>query len=283
MSEDTIERWPVSTGDGHDFELLVAQPEAPKAFYLFVAALGVNASYYTAFAEAMAAEGIAVALCDLRGNGTSNLRPKRGVDFGYREVVERDIPAALTVVRARMPSVPLYVGGHSLGGQLMMLHLASKTPEVAGVVLVACAIPYFRSWFGFTRAYILFATVLFPVVGALMGYVPGKRLGFGGIEARTLMRDWSHNARTARYEPIGSEVDYETGLRNLEVDLLTVSISGDNMGPANAVDFMFEKAPSVRGERVEANLSEKKPGAHVRWARDSSEVVAAIGAWIGKK
>ncbi|MEM8607689.1 MAG: alpha/beta fold hydrolase [Myxococcota bacterium] len=281
-----IERWPVTADDGHTLELLVAIPEAPRAFYVFVAALGVEARYYTGFAEAMAAKGIGVALCDLRGNGTSSLRPRRAVDFGYREIVESDIPAALRVVHERVsPSVPLFVGGHSLGGQLMLLHVAATDPDIAGMIQVACAIPYFRSWFGFTRAYILFATVLFPVVGTLMGYVPGKRLGFGGTEARTLMRDWSRNARSARYEPIGSQVDYEAALREVDVDLLTVSIAGDSMGPANAVDFTFEKAPKIRGHRVEATLSEPKPGpgAHVRWARDSQSVVSSISGWIDKK
>ena len=279
-----IEKWPVSAGDGHEFELLVAQPDDPKAFYFFVAALGVDAGYYTQFAETMADAGIAVALCDLRGNGTSNVRPARGVDFGYREIVERDIPAALAVARARMPAVPLYVGGHSLGGQLMMLHVAATRPAIEGMWLVACAIPYYRNWFGVTRAWVLFATLMFPVVGAVMGYVPGKRLGFGGAaEARTLMRDWSHNARTARYEPVGSHVDYEAALRELDAGLLTVNIAGDEMGPANAVDFTFEKVPKLRGTRVEAKLSEEKPGAHVRWARDCREVVQALSASIRKK
>ncbi|MGB5812701.1 MAG: alpha/beta fold hydrolase [Polyangiales bacterium] len=274
----------MTTGDGHAFELIVGMPAEPKAVYVFVAALGVEASYYTAFAEAMGEKGIAVALCDLRGNGTSNLRPRRGVDFGYREVVEEDIPAAVSVVRSRLPGVPLYVGGHSLGGQLMMLHVAATRPEITAVVLVACAIPYNRNWSGATRGFILFATRMFPIVGALMGYVPGKRLGFGGLrEAKTLMRDWSHNARTARYEPIGSEVDYEEALRTLETSLLTVNIAGDEMGPAHAVDFIFEKVPGARGERIEARLSTPKPGAHVRWARDSDEVVKAIDTWVEKK
>ncbi|MEM7437054.1 MAG: alpha/beta fold hydrolase, partial [Myxococcota bacterium] len=243
----------------------------------------VDASYYTEFAEAMAEVGIAVALCDLRGNGTSSLRPKRGDDFGYKDIVEQDIPAAIALVQARMPGVPLYVGGHSLGGQLMLLHVAATRPRIEGIMLVACAIPYYRSWHGLTRAWVLFATALFPVVGAVLGYVPGKQLGFGGTEAKTLMRDWSRNARTARYEPIGSQVDYEAALQTLDAEFVTVNIAGDEMGPAEAVDFMFEKVPNLRGERIEARLSKPTKGAHVRWARDSAEVVQALNGWIDQK
>jgi predicted alpha/beta hydrolase len=88
------ERWPVRAGDGHQFELLVEVPENPRAVLLFACAMGVDASYYVPFAEALSAEGILLAMCDLRGHGTSSLRPRRGVDFGYRECVELDIPAA---------------------------------------------------------------------------------------------------------------------------------------------------------------------------------------------
>ncbi len=279
--EGLSDKWPVRAADGHELELLVHAPSEPRALLLFMCALGVEARYYAPFGEAMAAEGLALAMCDLRGNGTSSIRPGRGSDFGYREIVELDIPAAFEVVRDRMPDVPLYAGGHSLGGQLMLLHLAARKPVIAGTVLVACAIPYYRHWQGRSRRLIRLLSRIFPIAGALLRYVPGRRLGFGGeAEARTLMRDWSHNARTARYEPLGSQVDYEAAIRTVELELLTVSVATDEMAPPNAVDFVFEKLPKSRGERVEARLSTPHPAAHMRWARDPAEVVGAISAWI---
>lgn len=277
------ERWPVRASDGHQLELLVEVPENPRAVLLFTCAMGVDASYYAPFAEALSAEGILLAMCDLRGHGTSSLRPRRGVDFGYRECVELDVPAAVDLVKERTDGLSLYVGGHSLGGQLMVLHVAAARPDISGMVLVACAIPYYRNWQGRNRVIIRTLATLFPAVGFVLGYVPGNRLGFGGIEARTLMRDWAHNAKTARYELIGSEVDYEAALRTLEVDLFTANIDGDEMAPANAVEFMFEKVPGARGSRVEAKLSEQKPPEHMRWARDPNDVVRAISTWTAER
>lgn len=274
------ERWTVRASDGHSFELLVDAPKHPRAALFFFPAMGVDASYYAPFAEALSQRGILVAVCDLRGHGTSSIRPRRGVDFGYREIVELDLPPAVATFKARIPDVPLYLGGHSLGGQLMMLHVAATRPDIAGMALVACAIPYYRNWQGRSRHWIRLATVLFPTVGFLLGYVPGHRLGLGGTEAQTLMRDWAHNARTARYEPAGSDVDYESALQNLEIDLVTVNVRGDEMAPANAVDFMFEKVPHARGDRLEATLSEHRPGAHVRWVRDPADVVRGVAGWI---
>ena len=277
------ERWPVRASDGHELALLVEMPERPRAVLFFACAMGVEASYYELFAEAMSQHGVGVAMCDLRGHGTSSLRPSRNVDFGYREIVECDIPAAVDVVRARTQGVPLYLGGHSLGGQLVMLHVAAARPEIAGMALVACAIPYYRNWSGRSRRFIRFAAFTFPIIGTILGYVPGDRLGFGGTEARTLMRDWSHNAKTARYELPGSKVNYEAALASLDVDLVTVNVAGDEMAPPNAVDFMFEKVPHARGQRVEAELSEPKPGAHMRWARDAEGVVRRLASWFDQR
>jgi predicted alpha/beta hydrolase len=274
------EHWPVRAADGHELALLVERPLEPRAALLFMCAMGVEASYYGPFASAMAERSILVAMCDLRGHGASSLRPRRGVDFGYREIVELDIPAAVEVIRERAEGLPLYLGGHSLGGQLVMLHVAAMRPQIDGIALVACAIPYSENWSGRSRAFIRFAAFTFPIAGALLGYVPGDRLGFGGKEARTLMRDWAHNAMTARYEPTGSSVDYEAALASLEVELVTVNVDGDEMAPPNAVDFMFDKVPRARGVRLEAKLSETKPGAHMRWARDPDGVVDCLAGWF---
>lgn len=278
------ERWPVRASDGHELQLHVETSDAPRVTLLFMPAMGVAASYYAPFAEALSGLGIQIAIAELRGHGTSSVRPSRRTDFGYREIVECDIPAVMDVVRERAGERPLYVGGHSLGGQLMMLHVAAARPRVYGMVHVACAIPYYRSWEGASRAWIRFATLLFPAAGFVLGYVPGERFGFGGTEARTLMRDWAHNARTARYEPIGSLVDYEAALAGLEVDFVTVNIDGDQMAPPAAVDFTFQKLPRAHGVRVEAKLSKPRTkGAHVRWVRDSAAVVRAVSDWLSAR
>jgi predicted alpha/beta hydrolase len=278
------EQWPVRASDGHELELFVEMPDEPRAVLLFACAMGVEASYYAPFAKAMSRRGIAIAICDLRGHGTSSVRPRRGVDFGYREIVEHDLPAAVAAVRERTRGLPLYLGGHSLGGQLVMLHVAATHPDIDGMALVACAIPYYRNWNGRGRFLIRsYASLVFPAVGSVLGYVPGDRLGFGGKEARTLMRDWSHNAMTARYEPIGSDLDYEAALERLEVELVTVNIRGDDMAPPHAVDFVFEKLPRARGLRIEAQLSELKPVAHMRWARDPGDVVRALMGWFDRR
>jgi len=94
MNMDTTPRQPtalpVSSADGHSFELLAYLPAQPRACLLWLPALGVAARHYQAFAQALAEYDIAVFLHEWRGNGSSGLRPDRSHDWGYKELLQLD-------------------------------------------------------------------------------------------------------------------------------------------------------------------------------------------------
>lgn len=120
----------LTTADGHRFELLRHVPADPVATLLWLPALGVAARHYQGFAEALAARGIAVFVHEWRGNGSSSLRAGHAQDWGYRELLQYDLPAATAAVRTAFPDLPLHLGGHSLGGQLACCHAGLHPDEV---------------------------------------------------------------------------------------------------------------------------------------------------------
>src|SRR5678815_414182 len=74
----------VTTADGVCSRLGVFRPQFwPRALVVCLPALGVAARYYRGFASALAERRIMVVTADFRGNGTSSVRVRRGVDFGY--------------------------------------------------------------------------------------------------------------------------------------------------------------------------------------------------------
>src|SRR5690606_10191189 len=109
-------------------------------------AMGIEARYYAGFAGALRRLGLNAATLELRGLGTSNVRPSRKVDFGYGTILERDLPPALALLRERFPGAPLFLLGHSLGGQLLALHLAVHPDGVEGLVLIASGTPHYKVW-----------------------------------------------------------------------------------------------------------------------------------------
>src|SRR5687767_6554198 len=107
-----------------------------EALVVILPAMGVPAGYYTRFATALNAAGLAVAVADLRGTGDSRPQAAKSSSYGYRQIAD-DVQAvlqALAPLRERRRTILL---GHSLGGQAAMMHLAGSQAGVDGLVLIA--------------------------------------------------------------------------------------------------------------------------------------------------
>lgn len=189
---------PLVADDGHTFRLLLRAPAAPVATLLWLPALGVAARHYLPFAEALAADGIAVFVHEWRGHGSSAQRAGRDSDWGYRTLLQTDLPASVDAIQTRFPGLPAIVGGHSLGAQLAACLLALRPETAQRLWIVASGAPYWRTFPG-PRAWLLPLAYRFLTWAADMrGALPGRTLGFGGNEARGVMRDWARTGLSGR-------------------------------------------------------------------------------------
>lgn len=242
---------------------------------LFLPAMGVSATYYDPFLSALAEEGIDAAVLELRGQGESPLRARRGVDFGYLELIREDVPAAIEAFGEK----PV-LAGHSLGGHLAMMFAAERPTAIAALALVACGSPWPGGYGGrgWARAY--FGTRTMAAVSRLLGWYPGHRLGFGGKQPRQLILDWARMARDRRYHARGSTIDYEAELARLPLEVLALSIESDLDAPPAAVDAVVDKLPAERLTRRHLTAAELAPRAldHQRWAREPGIVAELFAA-----
>jgi predicted alpha/beta hydrolase len=269
---------PLVAADGAEVIASVFSPGALRAAVVCLPALGVPAAYYEPLAAALADRGVAAVTADLRGNGRSSVRPRRGVDFGYAVLVQ-DAAGAVRAVRQRF-SVPTFLLGHSLGGHVGVM-LAGTAPDLLdGLLLVACGTPYWRRFPARTGLQILGLAHLARLTAALLGYFPGRRIGFGGREAAQLITEWSRLARRGQFEVAG--LDAERACRDVRVRTLAVSIEGDDMAPGAAVDHLAGKltgAP-VRREHVQQMAAAGRSLDHFRWARSPQVVVDVVVPWL---
>ncbi len=277
------ERIPVVALDGHRYAVEVHDEPTANAIVLVLPAMGVTSTYYGALIENLRESGVAVAIADCRGHGQSDVRARRGVDWGYRELVEVDLPATIDAVRQRLPDRPIYALGHSLGGQVACLHAAAYPGELAGVALVASCSVHFVGW-GFPRGIAtLLATQLIAMTSRLSGYFPGERLRFAGKEGRRQMIDWAHNARTGRWTIRGSSHDYEQLLTKVDIPVLAMSFAGDTYAPRAAVDNQVAKLSSAALTRHHWTAADFDRGGlhHFRWVRHSAPIAGMVKDWIG--
>ena len=257
-------------------------PRTRSPVFVCLPAMGVAASFYTPFAEALAqaTAGVAV-LADLRGQGQSEALARRGAQFGYQEIIAQDIPSLLASIAAQFPGRPMYLVGHSLGGQLGSLAVV-HAPGLAGLILVASGTAHYRVWPNGLRWRAGVAVRFIRTVAALLPWYPGRLLGFGGDQPRRLMADWSYNACTGRYRCTGSRIDYEEALNDLVLPVLSVEIHGDPVAPPGATTELLAKLTSCAIERRQIHGVTADPPwrRHFSWARRPDEVVAEIAGWV---
>ncbi|MEW9573200.1 alpha/beta fold hydrolase [Rhodanobacter sp. Si-c] len=272
---------PLTMTDGASVELLYVAPAgAPRELVYWLPAMGVPAKHYLPLAIALAARGVAVALHEWRGIGSSSLRAGRHGNWGYRELLEVDLPAGLAAMRARWPQARPWLGGHSLGGQLACLYASLHPAGTAGIVLVASGAPYWRRFRH--GALIGFAYVLAPVLAALLGHLPGRRMGFGGNEARGVTADWARSGRRGRYAATGMAADFEQRLAALELPLLALRLRDDWLGPAASLDWLLGKLPHAlrRHELVTPDDLGGQPADHFGWMKTPDTIATRIAGWI---
>ncbi|MCE8006506.1 alpha/beta hydrolase [Aestuariivita sp.] len=152
---------------------------APRAALVLNGATGVPQGYYRHFARWLAAtQGIACLTYDYRGVGLSAVDEVRGCDATMLDWALVDQPAARAEIRRQVPGAPLWVLGHSLGA--MLLPMQQGIAEIERVFAVASGYVHYSDhpwpyqglarlfWFGHA-----------PLLTWMLGYLPGRRLGFG--------------------------------------------------------------------------------------------------------
>lgn len=264
---------------GAEAELLLLRPPSGPARQLlyWLPAMGVAARNYLPLAAALAGHGLAVALHEWRGIGSSSWRAGRRRDWGYRELLQEDLPAGLAAARAALPEAQALIGGHSLGGQLSALYAGLHPAAFDGLVLVASGAPY---WCCFRHRWAVRAAYgLAPLLAGLCGHLPGRRIGFGGNEARGVIRDWSRSGRSGRYAAAGLG-ELESGMARLDCPLLALRLRDDWLGPDASLEWLLGKLPRATPTRVVLTTAELHgPADHFSWMKAPAAVAACIAAW----
>jgi predicted alpha/beta hydrolase len=282
MQESTAPyRVTVTSPDDSTSELTICRSgNADAPAVLCLPAMGVKAAYYQPLAQTLSAHGYHAVLADLRGTGTSSVRAARDVDFGYADLLERDLPAIVETVCRELAVDRVIVLGHSLGGQLGLL-LGATSNRVSRVALVASGSAWYRRVPGVRSYGRFFGLLLIFATTRLFGYLP-DRFPFAGREARGIVGDWGREAMTGRYRIAGSSVDYEAALSRSTVPALFIAFPGDRYVPGPNVRHLSDKAASA--EVATAEIDPARFGFdtshHFRWAFRPTAVVEEFDGWV---
>ena len=201
---------------------------APIASIIIPSAMGVAQNFYARFAEWLAGQGYLAITFDYRGVGLSAPRSLRGYRIDIVAWAEQDCAAVIDFAKARVPDVPLYWVGHSLGGQL--LGLIPNRHHIDRVITVATGSGYWRHMAWRTRRMVWWLWfVVVPLSLRLLGYFPGKRLRKVGNLPAGVMAQWRRWCLSPEYVVSAEGEDVRAAYASVRTPMLSLSFTDDEM------------------------------------------------------
>tara|TARA_Y100000385_G_C13069545_1_gene628348 strand:- start:1007 stop:1846 length:840 start_codon:yes stop_codon:yes gene_type:complete len=265
--------------DGTTNELKVHNtPARVEDVILVLPAMGVRVSYYDAYAKAIGNENRVVYSVDLRGQGKSSIRASKNVDWGYREHIH-DLDFILNIIKNKYPNAKVFLLGHSLGGQMACLYSAKYPTKINGLILIATCSVYYRGWRGWSGIKTLIGVRFIGLINSCLGYYPEHKMGFGGKQGKTEIKDWYKNGITGKYTVENEEIDYEAELLKTKARILAFTIKGDDFSPHKATRNLLEKfnsSSSIEHITVEGNRETN----HFNWTKYPEIFKNQIDGWI---
>lgn len=246
-----------------------------QAHLVLLHGYGEHCSRYDHVARAMNAAGITVHSYDQRGFGHSP--GKRAYIRDYKALL-RDLDAFLAHIKPRIGNAPLFMMGHSMGGQLAALYYITRRPPVRGLV-------FSSAFLQFADDVPKFLVALSGVVGVLLPWLP-----VGGVDTKALSRDPAV-VRAADEDPLSyhGRVRARTGaqfkraidrihaeMASINAPLYILHGTDDRLVPVAGSRLLHERA-----ESADKTLRIYEGGYHELW-NDlcKEEAIAGIVSWI---
>lgn len=135
----TTDVFAIQTTDGLHLQGKYWKVEHPRAILCFVHGLGDHIGRHTHVGDFMAEHKIAMVAFDQRGHGRSE--GKRGYIPAY-EALLTDVESVLSYAMELYPHTPLFLYGHSMGGNIVANYVLKK--EVAMLRGVLISSPWLR-------------------------------------------------------------------------------------------------------------------------------------------
>ena len=120
------------TADGIPLTAALWRPDGqPAAAVALVHGMGEHRGRYGHVIKAFTDAGYAVTAFDLRGHGKSG--GPRLYAPSYDAIIG-DVDVHIEETRKRVPGVPVFLYGHSMGGSIVLYHALVRKPKLAGVI-----------------------------------------------------------------------------------------------------------------------------------------------------
>ncbi|AOK12456.1 MULTISPECIES: alpha/beta fold hydrolase [Burkholderia] len=276
-----------SAADGYALRGTLWSPDAPpRALVLIHPATAVPERLYAGFARFLTTRGFAALTYDYRGIGSSRPARLTKLQARMRDWIELDVGAAIAWARDTHRAVPLLAVGHSVGGHAV--GLSAGTAHLRAAVLVAAHA-------GSTRLIEsaaerlkvrLILHVLGPLASALLGYVPGKRLGLGEDLPAGVFREWSRWTTLPHYFFDDPTLGAAERFSKQRLPILAVGFDDDPWANRRAIDLLvsYLTGAAVERRQIDPHAAGTGPVGHMGFFRSRPGAVLwpGVADWLAQ-
>lgn len=175
MQEEKIE---ISTEDHYTLSGIYIRPKNTRGAVQINAATGTKKEFYLNFARYLAQQGLAVLVYDYRGIGESAPANLKGFAADLKTWATKDMTDAFDWLSQKHAGEPLFILGHSMGGQLIGLMHNSSLAD--GILLVGSSAGYWPHLpFPNNIFYFFIWYLVQPIATWAAGYLPSSKFGVG--------------------------------------------------------------------------------------------------------
>jgi predicted alpha/beta hydrolase len=233
-------------------------------------ATSVHSRYYSRFAAFLFDNGFDVITYDYRGIGGSRPASLRGFQASWLDWGYLDFDAVLRYADRSFRGQPIHVVAHSIGG--FVIGLAPSNHLIRRIFTMGAQFAHWRDYASGHKVRLLAKWhVTMPLLTAIFGYFPGKRLGWLDDTPKGVVRDWGYSRQRIEDTCRRGSLALETVDRRALVDqfgavtapTLAVSVTDDEYGTVPAVERLlayFVNSPATHLRLSPASIGEAEIG-----------------------
>jgi predicted alpha/beta hydrolase len=248
--EIEIEDRTIPATDGFELAATHVHPQTEEAegWVVIHSAIAMPRRFYRTFARWLGRRGYHVITYDYRGIGDSGPDTPLGRNADISDWIAKDLEGVVDWAASAAGCPPLYMVGHSLGGQIM--GTLGDRHDIDMAITVAAQTGYWRRQYpGEQWKLAVSMTCIVPVVTRLVGYLPWSRV-FGGEDLpKRAALQWASWCRDPDYLFGDSTVPHRDAYDRFSCPVVAYSFEDDEWGYEKAVDWMMAQYTAADVER----------------------------------
>jgi predicted alpha/beta hydrolase len=279
----------IQSEDGYRIEANVFASYARRrydAVAVINSGAGIPKALYEPFASWLAENGLLTVTYDYRGIGGSRDRSIRGLKASIEDWGSKDCAAVTSWVTRTYDGARMVIIGHSIGG--IVTGFVTKPTRLERIVFIS---PHTGYWgdYGLDSRAVMFVKwhVLMPLLTRIMGYFPGRLLGYPEDIPYQVAMEWGRKRRLPQSLLHGmGHVSYLATLMRfsqLDVPVLAIRPQDDPFATRSALHSVMNLFPNCRfyDRPIAGDPSRHRKLGHFGFfRRSSSDLWEQTLAWL---